>query len=72
MVAVPEFQPGQLVRVRTEGGDASSQPDTSLLGKDGTVWYGAGSEDSDLTMLYFVELDNGEVEVISPDWLELR
>ena len=72
MVAMSEFQPGQRVRVREEGGDSDTQPDTSLFGKEGTIWHGTGSEDSGLTIHYFVELDGEQVEVISPDWLEPR
>ena len=72
MEATPEFQPGQRVRVLEEGWDPSSQPDIGLLGREGIIWYGAGSEDSGLTILYLVEFDSGEVEAISPDWLELR
>ncbi len=72
MVAMPEFQPGQRVRVRDDGGDPDTQPDESLLGKHGTIWHGTGSEDSGLTIHYFVELDDEQVEIISPDWLEPR
>ena len=73
MVAMPEFQPGQRVSlVRDEGGDPDTQPDKSLLGKEGTVWHGTGSEDSGLTIHYFVELDDEQVEGVSPDWLEPR
>ena len=67
---MPEFQRHQPVRVRKEGGDSVSQPDKSLLGKEGTIWHGTGSEDSGLTIPYFVELDDEQVEIISPDWLE--
>ncbi len=69
MVAMSEFQPGQRVRVREEGGDPDTQPDDSVLGKEGTIWHGTGSEDSGLDIQYFVEIDDEQVEVISPDWL---
>ena len=72
VVAMPEFQPGQRVRVRDEGGDPDTQPDKNVLGKEGTIWHGTGSEDSGLTIHYFVELDDEQVEIISPDWLEPR
>ncbi len=69
MVAMPEFQPGQRVRVREEGGDPDSQPEERVLGEEGIIWYGSASEDSGLTF-YFVEFDSGVVVAISPDWLE--
>ena len=72
MAGGAEFQPGQGVKVREEGGDPNSHSDQSVLGKQGIIWYGTGSEDSRLTITYFVELDSGEVESISPDWLEPR
>ncbi len=68
----PKFQPGQRVRVREEGGDIDTQPNKSLLGKEGTIWHGTGSEDSGLAIQYFVEINGEQVEVISPDWLEPR
>ena len=70
MVAIPEFQPGLRVRVCEEGGDPDTQPDKSVLGKEGTIWHGTGSEESGLTTHYFVELDDEQIEIISPDWLE--
>ena len=69
---MPEFQPGQRVRVCEEGGDLDTQPEQRLLGKEGTIWHATGSEDSGLTIHYFVELDDDQVEIISPDWLEPR
>ncbi len=66
------FQPGQRVRVREEGRDPDSRPDERLLGAEGIIWHSTGSEDSGLTIHYFVELDDERVEIISPDWLEPR
>ena len=65
-----QFQPGRRVRVRNEARDPDSQPDERLLGKEGIVLRGPGSEDSSLTIVYFVEFDSGEVKPISPRWLE--
>ena len=71
VVAMPEFQPGQRVRVRDEGGDPDTQPDKSVLGKEGTIRYGHVLPlDGGPPMFYMVEFDIGEVESISPDWLE--
>ncbi len=74
MVAVPEFQPGQRVKVREEGGDSSSQPDFRLLGREGTIQYGTGGTLEGPPTFYFVEFDNArpadKVMAISPDWLE--
>ncbi len=64
-----EFRPGQRVRVREEGGDPDSRPEERVLGEEGIIWYGSGSEDSGLTF-YFVEFDSGVVVAISQDWLE--
>ena len=43
---MPEFQSSQRVRVRKKGGDSDTQPEESVLGKEGTIWHGTGSEDS--------------------------
>ena len=68
---MPEFQEGQRVRVRVEGGAPSSQPDLRRLGKEGTIQYGTGTpEEGDPPGFYFVEFDSGEVFAISADWLE--
>ena len=68
-----EFQEGQRFRVRDEGGDPTSQPDKRWLGKDGILlrWV---QEDmgSGRPLSFWVEFDNGEVDAISPDWLEQR
>ena len=63
------FEPGQRVKVRKEGRNPDSRPDERLLGAEGIIWYGSGSEDSGL-IYYFVEFDSGVVVAISPDWLE--
>ncbi len=69
-----EFQPGQRVRVLNEGGASSSQPDKRWLGSEGFIRYSPWTplEGSPPTFFYFVEFDSGEVEPISPDWLEPR
>ena len=72
---MPEFQPGQRVRVRDEGGDSSSMPDMRFLGKEGTIQYGTGNLDGGPPTFYFVEFDRSpgqKVMAISADWLELR
>ena len=69
MVAMPEFQPGQRVRVRVEGGDSGSRPDKKFIGKEGTIQYGTGNPDGPSTF-YIVEFDIGEAFAISADWLE--
>ncbi len=43
MVAMPEFQEGQRVRVRDEGGAPATQPDLGFLGKEGTVHMAQGT-----------------------------
>ena len=68
---MPEFQPGDRVRVREEGGDARFPPDKRWLGKEGTIEYGAGVG-RDRHFLYFVEFDSETVRPISGDWLEPR
>ncbi len=65
-----EFQPGQRVRVREEGGDPDSQPEERVLGEEGIIWYGSGSDERGFTNLYFVEFDDGVVVAVSPGWLE--
>ena len=70
MVAMPEFQPLQRVRVREEGGASISLPDTRFLGKEGTIQYGTGGSLKDPPTFYVVEFDTEEVFAISPDWLE--
>ena len=73
---MPEFQPGQRVRVRDEGGDSSSMPDMKFLGKEGTIQSGTGNLDGGPPTFYFVEFDRPragqKVMAISPDWLEPR
>ncbi len=69
---MPEFKPNQRVRVREEGGDPSSQPDKSLLGKEGTIEFGTWNVEGRRAAAYFVQLDSGEVRPIGGDWLEPR
>ena len=70
---MPEFQPGQRVRVRKEGGDSDTQPDKSVLGKEGTIQYGTGNLEGGPPTFYFVEFDSGrfldKVMATSADWL---
>ena len=72
--AKSEFQPGQRVRVREEGGASISQPDLRLLGRKGTIQYGTGGTLEDPPTFYLVEFDNARVAdkvmAISADWLE--
>ena len=78
MVAMPEFQPGQRVRVRLRGGGGApgTQPDMKFLGKEGTIQSGTGNLDGGAPTFYFVEFDRPsvgqKVMAISPDWLEPR
>ncbi len=69
-----EFEPGQRVRVRQEGGDDSSRPDRKFRGKEGTIQSGTGNLDGGLPTFYFVEFDRAraseKVMAISADWLE--
>ena len=72
---MPEFQPGQHVRVREEGGDPRVLPDNRWLGKEGTIQHATGNLlENDPPTFYFVEFDNArsadKVMAISPDWLE--
>ncbi len=66
-----EFQSGQRVRVLEASGDPATRPDRRL-GQVGIIRYGTGSDHRGRTILYYVEFDGGEVEPISPDWLEPR
>ncbi len=73
MVAIPEFQPGQPVKVREEGGAPGSQPDQSLLGKEGTIQSVTGNTHRGPHGFYFVKFDDTvAMFAISPDWLEPR
>ena len=79
MVAIPEFQPGQRVIVREEGGAPSSLPDTRFLGQEGTIQsiqYGRGTLQEGHPTFYHVEFDSvwwmDKVRAISADWLEPR
>ena len=68
---MPEFEMGQRVRVREEGGAPGLQPDKRFLGKEGTVQYSTGIPlEGDPLTFYSVEFDSGEVELINPRWLE--
>ena len=71
-MAMSEFQPGQRVRVRDEGGDFSYPPDKSLLGKEATIKYGTATWEAGPANAYWVEFDDGEVFVIAGDWIEPR
>ena len=64
-----EFQPGERVRVREDGGDDSSRPDGRYIGRWGTIQRRAGNLYGPPTF-YFVEFDSGEVFAINPTWLE--
>ncbi len=69
---MPEFEMGQRVRVREEGGDPRVQPEQRLLGNEGTVGLaaqvpiGPGGPPT----AHYVKLDNGESLLISATWLE--
>ena len=70
---MPEFQEGQRVRVRDEGGDPATQPDLGILCREGTIRYGTGNLDGGPPTFYFVEFDRSlrqKVHAISADWLE--
>ena len=69
-----EFQAGQRVRVREEGGAARSQPPQRWLRKEGTIQYGTGRPvEAGPPTFYFVEFDSSpfldKVMAISADWL---
>ena len=67
---MPEFQPGQRVRIR-EDGRLGSRPEQRWLGKEGTIRYGTGRPvEGGPPTIYEVEFDSGEVESYSTDWLE--
>ena len=72
MVTMPEFQPGQRVRVREEGGNPTYPPDKSLLGKEATIKYGTATWEAGPANAYWVEFDGGEVFAITGDWLASR
>ena len=79
MVAMPEFQPGQRVKVREGGGAPSSLPDMRFLGQEGTiqsVQYGTGTLLEALPTFYHVEFDSvrwmDKVMAISADWIQPR
>ena len=73
---MPEFQPGERVRVREEGEEPRVHPDKKWLGKEGTIQYGTGNLHRGPPTFYFVEFDSSplmdKVMAISPDWLEPR
>ncbi len=73
---MPEFQPGQRVKVREEGGAPGTQPDMRFLGKEGTIQSGTGNPDGGPPTFYFVEFDRAptwkKVMAISADWLASR
>lgn len=71
---MPEFQMGQRVRVREEGGDADSQPEKRLLGKEGTIGLAAQvpTRRGDPPIAYYVDFDNGESLLINASCLEPR
>ncbi len=72
MVEEAEFQPGQRVRVREAGG-GTSPPEQRWLGKEGTIRYGTGTPlEGGPATIYFVEFDSGDVEPVTPDWLEVQ
>ena len=70
---IPEFQPGQRVRVR-EAGMGGPPPDKRWRGKEGTIQYGTGNLNRGLPTFYFVEFESSpildKVFAISRDWLE--
>ena len=67
-----EFQPGQRVKVREEGGAPGLQPEKRLLGKEGTIRYSAGTSlEGGPLMRWFVQFEgHHDVPSISEDWLE--
>ena len=63
----------QPVTVRDEGGDPTFQPDKRWLGKDGILLRWSQQDmGNGRPIFYWVEFNNGQVEAISSDWLELR
>ena len=72
---MPEFRPGQRVRVRKEGGREPFRPTKKWLGKEGTIQYGTAREtEAGPPTFYFVEFHSSplsdKVFAISRDWLE--
>lgn len=67
-----EFAEGQSVRVLEEGGTPGTQPDRSLLGKEGTIQSVMGNTHRGRRGFYFVKFDGAVMFAISPDWLEPR
>ena len=66
---MPEFQPGQHVRVRKEGGDRASRPDRRFMGKQGIIQHSTGRPEGGPPNFYVVEFHR-EVRAIPTDWLE--
>ena len=66
---MPDFETGQSVRVREEGGRAGSRPEIRWLGKEGTIALVAQVEPF---FAYIVEFENEERVRINPTWLEPR
>ena len=71
MVAIPEFEMGQTVRVRQDGGDPRVQPDMALRGKEGTISAAPVRNGRAPVMAYFVEFGTGDAHMIGATWLEL-
>ncbi len=75
MAAMPDFEMGQRVRVREEGGAPGTQPDMRFLGREGTIQSSTGNLEGGPPTFYFVEFDRPppwKVMAISADWLEPR
>ena len=68
MVAIPDFEMGQRVKVREERRGTKSRPELRLLGKEGTI----ALVQVEPFFAYVVKFENGERVRISPDWLEPR
>ena len=73
---IPEFQPGQRVKVREESREGSAPP-IQWLGKEGTIQYGTARQTEEgPPTFYVVEFDTSphsdNVFAISSDWLEPR
>ncbi len=65
-----EFQEGQRVRVREDGGAPPTRPD-KRLGQVGTIQSTAQRDmGSGRPISYWVEFRHGMIEPISPEWLE--